>query len=147
MAGLLLTAATTLVFINVLARDLFRAPIPWADEASLVAMVAGVYLVQIPLEMGGDQLAITVVSARWRSPRARRWFRVLRAAAGMAVYGALLPAAVDVVRQNVAFGATTPVLGIPLAVLYALLAAVVVAIVAFWAGNLVRALGGPSSHG
>lgn len=142
LSGLLLTAATGLVFVNVLARNVFLAPISWADEVSLVATVASVYLVQIPLEMGGEQLNITVVSDRWTSPRARRLYRVLRAAAGIMVYGALIPAARDVVRQNVAFGTKTPVLGIPLAALYALLAAVVVTIVAYWVWSLLRAFGG-----
>lgn len=133
-----LVVSTVLVFLNVIARDVFVAPIPWAEELSVLLMVMSVYLVQPALEVSGRQLSITVLSSRWSGPLGRRLHRTATALVSIVIYGALAWAGFGVVAMNRSLGPTTPVLALPLWIIYGALTAVVLLIVLLWIVDLVR---------
>ena len=62
IAMLLLVIITVLVVAQVLARNLFSAGLPWADEASRFAGIAMVYLATPYLLFHGQHVAVTMLS-------------------------------------------------------------------------------------
>ncbi len=137
ISAVLLALATGLVFLNIVFRDLFTAPIPWAEELSVLLLIMMIFVSQVFLEIENEQLAITFLSAKWRGPLGRRILRTANGLIVIVVYGALTRAGLAIVITNYRLKSTTPVLQLPLFMIFSVVTAVAFLIVVNWVIELV----------
>jgi TRAP-type C4-dicarboxylate transport system permease small subunit len=142
IAQALLLACSIIAFLSVILRYVFRAPLFWGEEATVILLVWFVFLPQGLLEATDEQLCMT---ALYRAvPDKVRWMLdILRFAvtAPFALYLAFV--AIGVVLRNFINSSRTAALDIPLWLLYLIICIALVCIaigrsIAFYKGMAHR---------
>lgn len=119
VAAALLAASVVITAINVFLRYVLSAPWDWADEAMTLLLVGMVFLVLPWVELRGDHLRVTLFEAR-APARVRTILGWVRWGLTVAVTGCLTVVGLEVSLNNYRLSTTTPALGLPLWLPYAL---------------------------
>ena len=118
LGGLLLVIATAVAFTNVITRNLFSYPFSWSDELVGFLSVWAVYLPLTLMERTNGHLRVTVVYDLCQ-PTVRKLLDRVHDLISMTMLFYLGYVGLTVVRSNLALGASSPTLNIPLGLLYA----------------------------
>jgi TRAP-type C4-dicarboxylate transport system permease small subunit len=106
---------TVVVFLGVLFRYVFKAPLPWAEELSRYLMVWGASLGAAVAYKEGSHVAVTVAIERLPQMVAKWMVLLGRLAVGFFAVVALIWGFVLIERFK---GQTSPAIGIPMAIPY-----------------------------
>ena len=140
LGGLLFVALFLVFVVQITARFVFNQPLAWSDEAAVILYVWIILWAAATMVPQREHVAFDLV---WNGASAR-WRRVLQVL-GNALIGGLalvaLPASWDYVRFMAREG--TPVLGVPLMVVYLPFIVLLLAMVLRSLGQIVQALRGP----
>lgn len=132
VSSFMFLAFTAMVAWNVISRNLFDRPVPWAEESGITVLVLLVFLIQLSLEIRGDQLNVGLLTMLLKSKTARRIHLAVRGLLTMGVFALLGRAGWRVVQQNIDLGSETPVVGVPLAFIFGFVAFVMSLIILIW---------------
>jgi len=119
VSAVFLAAAVLLATVNVVLRYFFRAPIPWADEGITLSLVGMVTLVLPLVEFRGEHLRVTLFE-RMCPPKVRLALAWLSWALTIVVTAYLTVVGWAVASTNHRLATTTPALGLPQWLPYAL---------------------------
>ena len=140
LSGFLFIALFVVFVVQITARFVFNKPLAWSDEASVILYVWIILWAAATMVPQREHVAFDLV---WNLANAR-WRRVIQIL-GNALVGGLalvaLPASWDYVRFMAREG--TPVLGVPLLVVYFPFIVLLLAMVVRSLGQIVQALRGP----
>jgi C4-dicarboxylate transporter, DctQ subunit len=127
MAQVLLLACSLIAFFGVFLRYIFRAPLYWGEEATVILLVWFVFLPQGLLEAKNEQLCMTALYQAVPE-KVRRMLDLLRCAVTFLFPLYLAFVAKDVVVRNYSNNSRTAALEIPFWVLYLIICVALVCI-------------------
>ena len=114
MAALTLVIGVLINFANVVGRYCFAAPIPWAEEAMIFLMIAGVFLGASAVTLKGAHIRMDILEQMMPRP-VQRALDVLGLVAFIVTATALIAFAYPMIRQLAEFDQRSEVLRVPIA--------------------------------
>jgi len=119
VGALLLTLCTLITFSNVWLRYVFRSPLQWGEEVTLLLLLGFVYITQFSNEINGDQIRLTILSVKNKT--AGKVITAITSIVTVAVLITLVIYGWQVVQLNTMLGVKTNVTRIPLWIFYGIL--------------------------
>jgi TRAP-type C4-dicarboxylate transport system permease small subunit len=119
LGALLLSVASLMAFVNVVTRKVFAHPFSWSDELVGFLGVWVVYLPLVMLEQSNSHLRVTVLYDYF-SKKVKWWIDRLQEVLVVLLLGYFVYLGTGVVQMNAELHIVSPTLGLPLALLYAI---------------------------
>jgi TRAP-type C4-dicarboxylate transport system permease small subunit len=116
-----LTAATGILFANVVFRYLLAEPFAWAEELTALMQMWFVFLPQAWIEARNEHLFLTVLTSRITHAGTNRILQLARSIGIILVNSYLVYYGTKVVLQGYRFGSKTYTLEFPFWIVYAVL--------------------------
>lgn len=133
ISAVMLTSSVLIYIFNCFMRYVMRAPLPWPEEYCIYIVVLMVYFMQCRLEYKGEQLGIGLIEPLLAKHKALRVIATLiHGGTALFVYVVLYNVGLTVVKQQIRFGALSPVMRVPMGIYFGLINACFVLVMVFW---------------
>lgn len=119
VGAILLMLCTLITFSNVWLRYIFRSPLQWGEEVTILLLLGFVYITQFSNELKGDQIRLTVFSVK--NQTISKVITALNSVVSIAVLLTLVVYGWQVIQLNSMLGVKTNVTQIPLWIFYGIL--------------------------
>ena len=112
LAAALLLMLMLVVLVDVFGRNVLNRPLPWGTELLEVVLGAMVFLLYPVLALGGGHITVDLINTR---PAIQRVQRTLASVVGAALFTLIAWCLVRQAVRAAGYGESTPLLGIPFA--------------------------------
>ena len=119
VGAILLTLCTLITFSNVWLRYIFKSPLQWGEEVTVLLLLGFVYITQFSNEINGDQIRMTVFSVKNKT--VNKVITAINSVVTIAVLITLVIYGWQVIQLNIMLGIKTNVTQVPLWIFYGIL--------------------------